>query len=112
MKILQHRTGASAVVGPQGPIIGADAEQLAAVLAQVIGEGAASLTLDLDRVPFVDSRGLEILMETAEGLIRTGKVLRLAAANETLREVLRLTGLAPLFEFPKTAQAATEAGAK
>ena len=96
------------MVSPQGAILGADADQLGALLLEMAGEGAGNITLDMAGVPFVDSRGLEMLMETAEAAIRGGKVLCLAGANEILREVLRLTGLAPLFEF----RAATPAAGK
>jgi anti-anti-sigma factor len=112
MKITQQRTGQSVVVAPQGAIIGADAEQLGTVLTELLGEGARSVTLALGEVPFVDSRGLEVLMESGERLIRAGKPLRLAGANEILHEVLRLTGLAPLFEFVSAAAAGPESGSK
>jgi anti-sigma B factor antagonist len=106
MKISQHRKGVSAVVSPQGAILAGDADQLGAVLLQSAGEGAGNVTLNLAGVPFVDSRGLEMLMETGESLIRAGKVLRLAGTNDILRDVLRLTGLSPLFEYCAPAPAA------
>jgi anti-anti-sigma factor len=112
MKILQNKTGQSATVAPQGPIVGPDADQLGNLLSQILGEGANAVTLDLVDVTFVDSRGLEVLMEMGERLIRAGKPLRLAGANEILREVLRLTGLAPLFEFIPALSGAPEAGKK
>jgi anti-anti-sigma factor len=112
MKITQQRTGPAAVVTPQGAIIGVEADQLSTLLTQLMAEGAHAITIDLSDVSFVDSRGLEVLMEAGEQLIRAGKPLRLAGANDILREVLRLTGLAPLFEFVSTAGSIPQAGQK
>ena len=50
--------------------------------------------VDLSAVPFVDSKGLEALVEVTEEMGKSGQVLRLCAANKTVREVLELTDLA------------------
>ncbi len=86
------------VLRPQGPIAAGDAGQLAEQLAQVLSEGHETV-IDLSKVAFVDSRGLEVLVDATEQLIRSDRVLKLAEANEVLREVLELTELASLFEF-------------
>ncbi len=99
MKIVQQQVGHSSVLRPQGPIVGEDSQQLSAALSQVPGAPLELVVLDLTDVPFVDGRGLETLMEAAEARMRGGHMLHLAGVNETLREVLRLTGLDSLFEF-------------
>ncbi len=42
-------------------------------------------------MPFIDSRGLEILLEVNEELHRAGRALKLCGLNDVLREVLDLT---------------------
>ncbi len=55
--------------------------------------------VDAAGVPFVDSRGLEVLVESAGDLSQSGRSLKLCGVGDTLREVLDLTGLDSLFEF-------------
>lgn len=98
MRIQEQHQGAVTVLRPEGPVIGEDAAQLKQRLAAAMGKSLGRVVVDLSAVPFVDSRGLEALQETTAALAEGGQALRLCAANETLREVLELTGLSPQFE--------------
>ncbi|MFP4144447.1 MAG: STAS domain-containing protein [Phycisphaeraceae bacterium] len=98
MQIHEERKGAVTVLRPSGPVTHADAEDLRRCVSEA---GAASLgrvVLDVADVPYVDSGGLEALVELNEELSRSGRSLKLCGLNETLREVLDLTELGPLFE--------------
>ena len=99
MEINEQRQGAVTVLKPQGPLVAQDADQfketLAAVLATSLGR---FVVVDASEIPFVDSRGLEVLKEATEHLSDSGQALRLCGANETLREVFDLTDLSKLFE--------------
>lgn len=106
MKIVQRLVGRTTVICPQGPVTGSDADQLAGIFAQVLKEEPAGVVLSAETVAFVDSRALEVLMQAGEDLIRAGKVLRIAGANPLVRDVIRLTGLAPLFKFGESAPVA------
>lgn len=99
MQIQEQHQGAVTVLRPEGPVIGEDAEQLKQRFAAVMGKSLGRVVLDASAVPFIDSRGLEILQQTTATLAQGGQALRVCAANETLREVLELTGLAPEFEY-------------
>ncbi|MCD6303468.1 MAG: STAS domain-containing protein [Planctomycetes bacterium] len=98
MRITEQRHGRAVVLRPGGPITGDDAEQLGRQINKVLQETSLTVVVDLSQVAYFDSRGLEILADVTERLIRTGGALKLACANETVREVLELTELAPLFE--------------
>ncbi len=106
MNIEQQQYGEVMVLKPQGPVIGTEVDQLAGRIAKVLEGNCRAIVLDMSRVAFVDSRGLETLVDTTEQLIRSGKVLKLAGANGTLKEVLELTELASLFEQFDDAEAA------
>jgi len=99
MKIDQEQYDDVTLITPQGAIIGDDAEQLAAVLATVLEGNPQNVMLDMSNVPQIDSTGLETLAVATEQLIRTGRVLNLAVVDETISEILTLTGLASLFEY-------------
>ncbi|GAB4189996.1 MAG: hypothetical protein Kow00105_04350 [Phycisphaeraceae bacterium] len=98
MEIKEQTQGAVTVLEPQGALTQDDAEQFMDRLMQVVAESAGRLVVDLSQVPFVDSRGLEVLVEANEQLNASGRALKLCAVNETIREVLDLTGLAPRFD--------------
>jgi anti-anti-sigma factor len=91
--------GETLIVCPRGLLAGAEAESLRTYLGELAGNGKTEVVLDCSKLRFVDSRGLEVLMEAAEQFIRSGQTLKLAGAKATLQEVLDLTELASLFEF-------------
>jgi len=98
MDIQTQRQGAITILRPQGPLFGQDAEQVKAALIEASGASLGRVVLDLEAIPFVDSRGLEVLVEVTEEMSEGGQALKLCAANKTVREVLELTELAGLFE--------------
>ena len=108
MKIEEQRQGSVILLKPQGPLIGADAEQLQERLAKAMEESSGRVALNVSTMAFADSRGLEVLVDTAEKMIERGKTLSLIQANAILQEILELTELTPLFKFCDKADAAVE----
>jgi anti-anti-sigma factor len=54
--------------------------------------------LDASAIQFVDSKGLEALVDAYDAIAQTGQSLKLCGVNETIRQVLELTELASRFE--------------
>ena len=83
---------------PGGPLIAADAdlfrERAMAAAHQTLGR----VVIDATAIPYVDSRGLEVLLDVTEQLQQSGRALKLCGVNQNIREVLNLTGLADMFE--------------
>lgn len=98
MDIVEQRHGAVTVLKPAGPLIGPDAEQFKLRLVDTMTSSLGRFVIDASEVPFVDSRGLEVLKEATDDLSTSGQSLRLCGVNETVREVLQVTDLAGLFE--------------
>jgi anti-sigma B factor antagonist len=63
-----------------------------------LGASLGRFVVDMSAVPYVDSKGLEALVEITEEMSRSGQALRLCAPNKTMREVLELTDLASQFD--------------
>jgi anti-anti-sigma factor len=99
VQIAEHQQGAVTVLAPKGPLCGPDAEQFGVLTRQVSERSLGRIVVDAAGVPYVDSRGLEILLDITEQLADSGKALKLSAACETLREVMELTGIASQFEY-------------
>ncbi len=98
MQIETQRKGAVTVIEPRGAIIQDDADQFGKQLEETVRTSLGRLLVDVTNVPFVDSRGLEVLADAAAALEETGQTLRIAGANETLRTVLELTELHDRFD--------------
>jgi anti-anti-sigma factor len=105
MKVLEQRQGAVTVLRPSGPLVASEAEAFKARVLEALGESRGRFVLDVSDIAFVDSAGLESLLDVTEGA-GGGQGLKICGANETLRQVLELTGLARLFEHFEDANTA------
>jgi anti-anti-sigma factor len=99
MEIKEQRHGAVTVLKPVGPLVQADAGDFAERVGRAMVKSLGRFVLDASAVPFVDSAGLEALLEASKELNSNGQLLRLCGVNETVREVLELTDLAARFEY-------------
>jgi anti-sigma B factor antagonist len=106
MEIQTQYRGAVLVVRPSGPLAGPEAQTFKTALAEFVRENLGRVVIDASTVPYVDSQGLESLADMAAELSLSGKGLKLCAANDTLRQVIELTGLAPRFEHFEDANSA------
>lgn len=99
MEIQEQNHGAVTVLKPKGALIREDAAQFLARTQEARANSFGRIVVDISGVPYVDSVGLEMLVEVTEQLAESGHVLKLCGVNETVREVLDLTDLSSLFEF-------------
>lgn len=87
---MTHIHGAAAVVTPHGPLIGDELPDLRVALDKARRSHSGRVVLDLASAPYVDSLGIELLLETcARG--GPGHKPRVAALTEPCREALELT---------------------
>ncbi len=106
MNIHEQQHGAVTVVRPDGPIVEQDADQLKQRLLEALKRTLGRIVLDISAVSFVDSKGLEALVDVTQKMSRSGQWLKLCAAKRTLREVLELTGVSSQFEHFEDANSA------
>jgi anti-anti-sigma factor len=106
MDITEQTKGAVKVLRPRGPLVQADADDFKRRAAGTAQAALGRIVIDASAIPYVDSRGLEVLAELSDELAGSGQTLKLCAANETVREVLDLTDLSSLFEHYEDANAA------
>ncbi|MHC5022375.1 MAG: STAS domain-containing protein [Planctomycetota bacterium] len=99
MEIQERTRGAVTVVGPRGPLILDDADRFRLRVLEVMTRTLGRLVVDVAGVAFVDSRGLEALVDAAGELATGGRQLKLCGLNDTVREVLELTELASRFDI-------------
>ncbi|MCE9591981.1 MAG: STAS domain-containing protein [Planctomycetes bacterium] len=99
MDIQEQQQGAVTVLKPAGPLTQTDADQFRARLLEVSLQTLGRVVVDASAIPYLDSHGLETLVDLTESLAQSGRVLKLCASGETLREVLDLTGWGDAFEY-------------
>lgn len=97
--VTEQRHGAVAVIKPDGPCVLEQAESLNQVALAKVRPLMGRIVIDLSSSAYVDSLGLETLLDLADAMDKCGQPLRLAGVSATVREVLDLTGLTNRFEF-------------
>ena len=106
MRIDEQRQGAVIVLKPEGPLTDPDVAAFKQRLLEALTGSLGRFVIDMSAVPFVDSKGLEALLDVTEEMSKSGQILRLCAANKTIREVLDLTELAAQFDHFEDANTA------
>ena len=106
MIIQTQQSGAVTVIKPAGPVVQGDAEQLGNELLEAQKEHLGRIVLDVSGVPFLDSSGLEALVDVATEMSHSGQWLKLCSVNQTVRQILELTGLSLQFEYFEDANSA------
>ena len=98
MKVAIEQCGGVAVIKPEGPITWANAEEFKSETIESMDKNLGRIIVDASSISYVDSKGLGVLVELSQELGQRGKTLKLCQVNETVRQVIELTGLRPLFE--------------
>ena len=97
--VIEQQHGAVVVMKPEGPLIQEQAEALGHAALNKAQAMLGRLVVDLSNAPYIDSVGLETLLDLADVLEGCGQTLRLAAVSQTITEVLDLTGIISRFEY-------------
>ncbi len=90
MKVEVRQQGTAVVLRPQGALVGDDVTDFEKAAQDALANRAVKLVVDMGEVPFLDSRGIESLLDLAA---RAGPPL--AALGDTCREALDLTDVLP-----------------
>lgn len=85
--------GTHGVLAPEGKFNLIAAPPLKARIDDLVAAGKAKLVIDLHGVDFIDSSGLGALIGGLKSARQRGGDLRIAAAGEQVRAVLKLTNL-------------------
>ncbi|MDF1870326.1 MAG: STAS domain-containing protein [Phycisphaerales bacterium] len=99
MTFEQQSIGAVSVLRPIGPIANTeDSEQFVDQASQLIRKSLGRFVLDASELSYVDSTGLESLVDIANQLNGFGQALKICAMGETLSETIRVTHTTESFE--------------
>jgi anti-sigma B factor antagonist len=90
------------VLAVAGEIDVATAPSLRARLVELVGQGKVKLIVDLEKVDFLDSTGLGVLISVVKRVRSEAGDLALVCTREQILTVLEITGLTTVFAIHKT----------
>ena len=99
MEIHEQRQGAVTILKPMGALIEPESRLFKEQALKTLNKSLGHVLVDSSAIPFLDSTGIEALVDLTEQLSQSGRALKLCAANETLKKVLELTGWSHAFEY-------------
>jgi anti-sigma B factor antagonist len=94
--------GDAVVVRVSGELDLSTADVAEAELGQAVGSGAPAVIVDLDRVSFLGSTGLRVLLTARDRANDSGVDLRLVGDQRVVLRPLQVSGLMPAFQVHAT----------
>ncbi len=91
MQIDEQSQAAVVVLSPRGPLTGGDSGVFASRVQAAASRQHGRVVVDFSHVSFIDSAGLEAIADLGESFERHARTLKLAAVNDTVREVFGVT---------------------
>lgn len=95
----QTRQGGVTLIRGDQPIDAHNVAVISKKFEESLGQGQPRVVLDLERIPLLDSAGLEMLLDWQDRCRGRGGVVKLAAPNRLCQEILAVTGVARQFEI-------------
>ena len=94
-----RRQGDNAVLEVAGEIDVYTAPKLREKLIELVNEGSFHLVVDLERVDFLDSTGLGVLVGGLKRVRNHDGSLKLVCTQEKILKIFRITGLTKVFSI-------------
>jgi anti-sigma B factor antagonist len=111
MEIKAEQREKVTIVIPIGDIDALTAKEVAAFLDSQLREGENQLVADLSQVGYMSSAGLRALLATLKEARHQGGDFRLAAVQDTVQQVLDMSGFSGIFQiFPTVEEALASFG--
>lgn len=109
LSLTARAEGGRTVIEVAGEIDVYTAPKLREKIAALVDDGVVHLVVDLERVEFLDSTGLGVLVGGLKRVRTHDGSLSLVCTQERLLKIFRITGLAKVFVIHDTAEAALAA---
>ena len=109
-----ERTGKDIViVRPEGKIMGGDeTSALCDALRQLINEGVMKVVMDFEKVTWINSAGIGVIMGCFTTIRRKGGNMKFSSPSEKVKYYLHITKLNTVFEIFDTCQTAINSFSK
>ncbi|RCG28218.1 anti-sigma factor antagonist [Sphaerisporangium album] len=108
LRLDHHADGVFTVVEVEGEVDVYTAPKLRELLIELVNEGHFHLLLNLDRVEFLDSTGLGVLVGALKRVRGHDGSLELVCTQERVLKIFRVTGLVKVFGIRASVDEAKE----
>ena len=109
MTIHEAHLGGATIVAPVGRIDSTTSDTLDAHLVKVSASPGVSVVVDFERVEYISSAGLRVVLSLAKRLREKKGKLALCSLGDSVRQVFELAGFLPLFVIAPTRDGAVQA---
>lgn len=92
------RQGAVDVITGTDPLNVEFVDAVRGIVGRCVQTGQPRIVFDMRNIPFIDSAGLELLLESRDQCLQRGGVMHLAGANALCGDILHITGVEAQFE--------------
>ncbi len=99
MDITKSQQGTSTNMTVHGAVVEEELERFDNAISECLSLGTPKIVLELSEVPFIDSAGLEMLLDLVSRVGKVGGEIRLAALNEVCREIFCATRMDNFFQL-------------
>ncbi|MBI5178485.1 MAG: STAS domain-containing protein [Nitrospinae bacterium] len=106
MKITQETNGNVKLLHLDGKLDVHSTPMVLELLEELVAAGEANIVLDMQKVRFVSSYGLGVLVTTNRSIKERGGSLKLAGMKQEVKVPFEITGLLPQFEVYGTSEEA------
>ncbi len=97
LDISTENAGASCTIALDGEVDVYTSPQLRQELTSVLDSGCLHVVVDLERLGFIDSSGLGVLVSALRRVKERGGTLRLVCTKDSILKIFRITGLDKVF---------------
>jgi anti-sigma B factor antagonist len=94
MNITKNQNGSELTILPEGRLDTVTAPELEAELKASL-DGVTSLTLDLEKLEYISSAGLRVLLSAQKVMNKQGE-MKVVNVNETIMEIFEVTGFSDI----------------
>jgi anti-sigma B factor antagonist len=94
MTILQTKNESALTIAPEGRLDTMTAPELEAVLKDALAD-VSELTFDFEKLDYISSAGLRVLLATQKTMNRQGS-MKVIHANEMILEIFEVTGFSDI----------------
>lgn len=99
MRLDDKSSGGVQIVSPAGRLDASSSDELKAKIDGLIGDGCRKMIVNFDRVEYISSSGLRVMLASLKQLRKTGGDLKLACLKPYVRETFEIAGFTQLFEI-------------
>lgn len=108
LDITTERTGDGCVIAVAGEVDVYTSPGLKREIGSVLDDGCTEVIVDLERIGFIDSSGLGVLVSALRKVKEHGGTMRLVCTRESILKIFRITGLDKVFPLFATVEEARD----